>query len=149
MSFIYDASTQTNYTIVYVFETLVDNQHDDIIDKFRVPACFTALPSLTGCHIPMDKSDLLSAAGSDGLGFGLHRWLLIGPTRSGSNMHVDPLGLSLSLSLSLSLPLSSLSFSLPPRPPIFSLSVYRSVCLSISLSCFSLSKALVLGILCC
>lgn len=79
---------------VYVFETLVDDDHDDIISKFCVPKFFTALSSARGCHTPIDRFDLLSAADDDGLAFGLHRWLIMGPARSGSNLHVDPLGTS-------------------------------------------------------
>lgn len=80
---------------VYVFETLVDGEHDDIINKFQIPHFFTNMTSnRSGCHTPGDTSDLLSAAGENGLDFGIHRWLLIGPARSGSNLHVDPLGTS-------------------------------------------------------
>ncbi len=48
-----------------------------------------------GCHTPGDTADLLSVAGEDGLLFGIHRWLIMGPARSGSNVHVDPLGMYL------------------------------------------------------
>jgi hypothetical protein len=80
---------------VYVFETLVEGEHDAIISKFVVPRLFTDLSAdLAGCHTPGDTADLLSAAGEDGLLFGTHRWLIMGPARSGSNLHVDPLGTS-------------------------------------------------------
>ncbi len=79
---------------VYIFETLVDGEHDDLVRKFVVPRLFTSLDALTGIHTPGDAKDLLSAAGEEGLAFGLHRWLLMGSKNSGSNMHVDPLGTS-------------------------------------------------------
>lgn len=78
---------------MYIFETLVDGEHDDIISKFIVPPFFTD-SSIGGVHTPGDSADLLSAAGEDGLAFGVHRWFLLGPKGSGSNMHVDPLGTS-------------------------------------------------------
>lgn len=76
---------------VYIFETLVDGEHDEIINSFKVPSYFT---ESSGCHRPIDHLDLLSASDDDGLAFGLHRWLLIGPRYSGSCLHVDPLGTS-------------------------------------------------------
>lgn len=80
---------------VYVFETLVSGEHDNVIDKFNVPRPFSDLsPTAAGCHIPGDTADLLSEAGEDGLLFGIHRWLILGPARSGSNVHIDPLGTS-------------------------------------------------------
>ena len=77
----------------YIWETLVDGTHDDIISKFTVPQYFTC-GGVGGIHDPRDSFDLLSCAGENGSLFGLHRWMLIGPSRSGSNVHVDPLGTS-------------------------------------------------------
>jgi hypothetical protein len=82
---------------VLIFETLIDGEHDCIIDRFSIPNClwggFENEPR-TGCHASGDHSDLLSAAGDDGLAFGTHRWMLIGPKNSGSNIHIDPLATS-------------------------------------------------------
>jgi len=78
---------------VYLWESLVDNDpaHSAIIGMFQVPLLFGLLQ---GLHTPGDAADLLSCAGDDGRLFGNHRWLLIGPPRSGSALHVDPLGTS-------------------------------------------------------
>jgi histone arginine demethylase JMJD6 len=74
----------------YLWETLIDGEHDDIISKFQIPKYFTE-NGKGGIHTPGDGADLLSDAGVDGSLFGLHRWLLMGPVRSGSNLHIDPL----------------------------------------------------------
>lgn len=77
----------------YVWEALVDGDdcHAAIISRYRTPLLFGVQQ---GLHVPGDAGDLLSHAGEDGLLFGCHRWLLIGPPRSGSSLHVDPLGTS-------------------------------------------------------
>lgn len=78
----------------YVFETLVDGDHDDLISKFRVPYYFTDMNEKNSSgllHTPGDTADLFSELSENGLRFGLHRWLLIGPAGSGSNLHQDPL----------------------------------------------------------
>ncbi|CAM9237119.1 unnamed protein product, partial [Ectocarpus fasciculatus] len=93
VSYIQSHSAREDDNPVYIFETLVDGEHDDIISKFIVPPFFTD-SSIGGVHTPGDSADLLSAAGEDGLAFGVHRWFLLGPKGSGSNMHVDPLGTS-------------------------------------------------------
>jgi hypothetical protein len=46
---------------VYLFETLVDGEHDNIIRNFHVPVFFTGLRNtVSGCHVPGDGGDLLS-----------------------------------------------------------------------------------------
>lgn len=72
---------------VYIFETLTDEDHGPLLDKFCVPSYFTSHRAgphgVHGVHKPGDAADLLSVAGVDGLGFGLHRWLLMGTKNSG------------------------------------------------------------------
>lgn len=67
-----------------------------------------------GIHVPGDDADLLSASEPNGLGFGLHRWLLVGGPHSGSNVHVDPLGTS---AWNTSLYGSKLWVLFPPNTP--------------------------------
>ena len=103
------ASAALDDNPAYLWETLVAGEspaHDLLISKFCCPALLRAGAEagagagadegrfLHGVHEPGDRADLLSFAGDDGLAFGLHRWLLIGPARSGSALHVDPLGTS-------------------------------------------------------
>lgn len=46
---------------VYIFETLVDGDHEQIIRNFEVPKFFTGLSNTArGCHVPGDTGDLLS-----------------------------------------------------------------------------------------
>ena len=82
----------------YLWETLddADPLHAFLISKFIVPRQFRGADAdlVHGVHVPGDDTDLLSYAGEDGLMFGLHRWLLVGPARSGSSLHVDPLATS-------------------------------------------------------
>jgi hypothetical protein len=95
VAYVESAGCGTDDDPCYLWETLddADPLHDFLISKFIVPGQFRgADPDLVhGIHVPGDESDLLSYAGDDGLMFGLHRWLLVGPGRSGSSLHVDPL----------------------------------------------------------
>ena len=45
-------------------------------------------------HIYSNIHSLQIGTGNDGLAYGLHRWMILGPMHSGSNLHVDPLGTS-------------------------------------------------------
>jgi hypothetical protein len=88
---------KTDDNPVLIFETLIDGEHDCIIDRFSIPPCLwggSEDEPRTGSHASIDHSDLLSAAGNDGLAFGTHRWMIIGPKNSGSNVHIDPLATS-------------------------------------------------------
>jgi hypothetical protein len=71
------AQTEGDDNPVYIWETLVDGIHDDIINNFVVPTYFSSC-YIRGIHAADDEMDLLSDAGIDGTLFGLHRWLLIG-----------------------------------------------------------------------
>lgn len=55
-----------------IFETLVDGEHDCIIDNFNVPLLFTTstdVKSRSGCHLIADSAnDLLSEAADEGKG---------------------------------------------------------------------------------
>ena len=71
------AQTEGDDNPVYIWETLVDGIHDDIINNFVVPKYFSSC-CIRGIHAADDEMDLFSDAGIDGTLFGLHRWLLIG-----------------------------------------------------------------------
>jgi hypothetical protein len=97
VTYLNSEGVKTDDDPVLIFETLIDGEHDCIIDRFSIPRCLwggSENEPRTGCHAAVDHSDLLSAAGDDGLAFGTHRWMIIGPKNSGSNIHIDPLATS-------------------------------------------------------
>jgi hypothetical protein len=78
LSYLASDGVKTDDDPVLIFETLVDGEHDCIIDRFSIPPAFwggrkSGAPR-TGCHSSADYGDLLSAASDDGLAFGVHRY---------------------------------------------------------------------------
>lgn len=65
VAYLDSASALSDDNPVYIFETLVDGHHDELLRHFHVPRFFTGLNNtVRGCHLPGDSGDLLSEVGT-------------------------------------------------------------------------------------